>query len=107
MLALPAVVWRRDGQHCVLAKIDGERYLIQDVVAGRSAVLDQAEFAGRYSGKLILVTSRASVLGQLAKFDFTWFIPAIIKYRRIFLEVLAVSVVLQLFALVTPLFFRW
>lgn len=106
MLALPAVVWREDGQHCVLAKIDGERYLIQDVVAGRSAVLDQAEFAGRYGGRLILVTSRASVLGQLAKFDFTWFIPAVIKYRRIFLEVLAVSVVLQLFALVTPLFFQ-
>ncbi|WP_154103831.1 type I secretion system permease/ATPase [Eikenella corrodens] len=106
MLALPAVVWREDGQHCVLAKIDGERYLIQDVVARRSAVLDQAEFAGRYGGRLILVTSRASVLGQLAKFDFTWFIPAVIKYRRIFLEVLAVSVVLQLFALVTPLFFQ-
>ena len=45
-------------------------------------------------------------MGSLAKFDFTWFIPAVIKYRRIFLEVLAVSIVLQLFALITPLFFQ-
>ncbi|HDX4033362.1 TPA: alpha-hemolysin T1SS ABC transporter permease/ATPase HlyB, partial [Escherichia coli] len=50
--------------------------------------------------------SRYSVAGKLAKFDFTWFIPAIIKYRRIFIETLVVSVFLQLFALITPLFFQ-
>ncbi len=27
-IALPAVVWREDGQHFLLAKIDGDRYLI-------------------------------------------------------------------------------
>ncbi len=106
LLALPAVVWRDDGQHFVLAKIDGDRYLIQDLALGKPVVLSQEAFAERYSGQLILVTSRASILGQLANFDFTWFIPAVIKYRRIFLEVLAVSVVIQLFALITPLFFQ-
>ena len=106
MLALPALVWRDDGQHFILAKIDDERYLIQDLVLGKPVVLSAEEFSRRYSGQLILVASRASVLGSLAKFDFTWFIPAVIKYRRIFLEVLAVSVVIQLFALVTPLFFQ-
>ena len=42
----------------------------------------------------------------MSKFDFTWFIPAIMKYRRLLGEVLLVSFVLQLFALVTPLFFQ-
>ena len=106
LLALPALVWREDGQHFVLAKIDGDRYLIQDLVAGRSVIWNKEEFSAQYSGKLILVASRASVLGSLAKFDFTWFIPAVIKYRRILLEVLAVSVVIQLFALITPMFFQ-
>lgn len=45
-------------------------------------------------------------LGELAKFDFTWFIPAIVKYRRILLEVLIISVALQIFALISPLFFQ-
>lgn len=46
-------------------------------------------------------------MGKLAKFDFTWFIPAIIKYRKIFVEVMIVSIYfLQLFALITPLFFQ-
>lgn len=106
LVALPAVVWREDGQHFILARVDGDRYLIQDIAQGKPVILSQEEFAQRYSGQLILVTSRASVLGQLAKFDFTWFIPAVIKYRRIFLEVLVVSVFIQLFALVTPMFFQ-
>jgi subfamily B ATP-binding cassette protein HlyB/CyaB len=55
---------------------------------------------------LILLTSRASLAGELARFDFSWFIPAIVKYRKLLLEVLMVSIVLQLFALVTPLFFQ-
>ncbi|SUX55784.1 RTX-I toxin determinant B [Chromobacterium vaccinii] len=54
----------------------------------------------------MLFASRASLAGELARFDFTWFIPAIVKYRRLIAEVFAVSLVLQLFALVTPLFFQ-
>ncbi|RQL20775.1 type I secretion system permease/ATPase [Neisseria meningitidis] len=110
MATLPALVWCDDGNHFILAKTDGggehAQYLIQNLTTNKSAVLSFAEFSNRYSGKLILVASRASVLGSLAKFDFTWFIPAVIKYRRLFFEVLVVSVVLQLFALITPLFFQ-
>jgi subfamily B ATP-binding cassette protein HlyB/CyaB len=46
------------------------------------------------------------VLGELAKFDFTWFIPAVVKYRRLLLEVFVVSFFIQLLALVTPLFYQ-
>mgnify|MGYP000845701815 FL=1 len=106
LLALPAVVWQPDGQHFILARVDDGQFLIQDLAAGKPLLLSLADFAARFSGQLILVASRASILGSLAKFDFTWFIPAVIKYRRIFLEVLAVSIVLQLFALITPLFFQ-
>ncbi|ULJ68459.1 type I secretion system permease/ATPase [Wielerella bovis] len=107
---LPALVWCDDGNHFILAKTDGSgddaKYLIQDLQHNKPAVLNAAEFSARYSGCLIMVASRASILGSLAKFDFTWFIPAVIKYRRIFIEVLIVSVVLQIFALITPLFFQ-
>ncbi|MBP5788915.1 MAG: type I secretion system permease/ATPase [Neisseriaceae bacterium] len=104
--ALPALIWRDDGEHFILLKVDDNQFLIQDLISGSPRVLSFDEFAAIYSGEIILLTSRASVLGQLSKFDFTWFIPAVIKYRRILLEVLLVSVVLQLFALITPLFFQ-
>jgi subfamily B ATP-binding cassette protein HlyB/CyaB len=42
----------------------------------------------------------------MSQFDFTWFIPAVVKYRKLLLEVLLVSFVIQFFALITPLFFQ-
>lgn len=58
------------------------------------------------SGPLLLIASRASLIGDLARFDFSWFIPSLVRYRRLLAEVLGTSIVLQLFALVTPLFFQ-
>lgn len=106
MITLPALVWQENGDHFILAKVNNDKFLIQDLVQGKPLILTIHEFSERYSGTIILVTSRAAALSTLSKFDFTWFIPAVIKYRKIFLEVLVASVMLQLFALMTPLFFQ-
>ena len=94
----------------ILAQSDGQRVLIQDpsgaIQGGRPVIEPLATFVEHWSGELILVTSRATLAGALAKFDFSWFIPSIVKYRRLFGEVLVVSLFLQLFALVSPLFFQ-
>ena len=97
----------------VLAQSDGKRVLFQDVaksvVPGASAgpTIESAEvFATQWTGELILVTSRATLVGALAKFDFTWFIPSLVKYRKLLGEVLLISFMLQLFGLVSPLFFQ-
>jgi ATP-binding cassette, subfamily B, bacterial HlyB/CyaB len=103
---LPAIAVGPYGQYFILARVDGDKVLIQSPVVGRPETLSVEEFQSRWTGELILFTSRASIAGDLGKFDFSWFIPAVVKYRRMLLEVLAVSLVLQLFALVTPLFFQ-
>jgi len=64
------------------------------------------ELLDTWTGELIFITSKASYAGAMAKFDFTWFIPAIIKYRKLLGEVLLISLVLQLIGLVMPLFFQ-
>lgn len=90
----------------LLARVDEGRALIQSPRTGRNESLSLNALQAQWSGELILFTSRASVAGEMAKFDFTWFIPAVVKYRRLLLEVLGVSFALQLFALITPLFFQ-
>jgi subfamily B ATP-binding cassette protein HlyB/CyaB len=55
---------------------------------------------------LILVTHRSGLLKGSSRFDFSWFIPALVKYRKLFSEVLLASFFIQLFALITPLFFQ-
>jgi len=94
------------GRFVILARVEGDQVLIQCPKAGRPETLSLAAFAEQWSGELILFTSRASLAGEMSKFDFTWFIPAIIKYRVLLGEVLFVSLVLQCFALITPLFFQ-
>ncbi len=97
----------------ILAQSDGKRVLFQDIAksAGSGAtagptIESTAVFATQWTGELILITSRASLAGSLAKFDFTWFIPSLIKYRKLLGEVLLISFMLQLFGLVSPLFFQ-
>jgi subfamily B ATP-binding cassette protein HlyB/CyaB len=52
------------------------------------------------------MTRRASLSDLARRFDVTWFLQAMHKYRRLLAEVLVASFFLQLFALVTPLFFQ-
>ncbi|WP_455378087.1 type I secretion system permease/ATPase [Petrachloros mirabilis] len=100
----PAVVKRTDGHYLVLAKIDGDKALIQDPVQERPVVVTREEFELAWTGELLLFTKRAHLRLQDLKFDFTWFIPALVKYRNFFGEVLVASFFLQLFGLLTPLF---
>lgn len=107
---LPALALMADGSVAVLAQCDGQRVLTQAFdgpgADSRPAIAPLADFAARWSGQLILVASRASLAGDLARFDFSWFIPSLVKHRRLLAEVLVVSLFLQLFALVMPLFFQ-
>jgi len=108
---LPAIAQMKDGRFVILAKLESAeegagRVLVQSPEVGRPELLELADFAAAWSGRLILITSRATLAGDLRKFDFSWFIPAVVKYRKLLSEVLVVSLVLQLFALITPLFFQ-
>ncbi|PSB07557.1 hypothetical protein C7B62_19550 [Pleurocapsa sp. CCALA 161] len=53
------------------------------------------------SGQVLLLQPKADTPKQ--KFGLTWFFPAIIRYRRVLLEVLLASFFVQLFGLVNPL----
>jgi len=104
---LPALLLDRDNRHFILARIseDGNA-LIQEGYARVPSVIGKAELMDRSEGRALLFASRASVAGDLMRFDFSWFIPAIVKYRRFLLEVLLISAALQLLGLVSPLMFQ-
>lgn len=103
---LPALATDPEGKFFLILRCEGDKALIFSPVKGRPDAVELDDLSGQWTGELILFQSRASVAGEMKKFDFTWFIPAVVKYRKLLLEVLLVSLVIQLFALVTPLFFQ-
>ncbi len=109
-LALPCIVELHSTEtspdFAVLARVEQGKALLHDPAQGRPVTVDVEELRPRLTGRALFVTSRASLAADLARFDFTWFVPAIVKYRKLIGEALVASFVLQLFALVTPLFFQ-
>ena len=113
---LPALALMRTADQSlrvvILAQCDEKRVLFQQIngdtdgAPSRPTIEPIEVFAADWTGELILISSQASLAGKLAKFDFSWFIPALVKYRKLLGEVLVISFMLQLFGLVSPLFFQ-
>ncbi len=103
---LPAIACANDGRFFIIARVDLGKVLIHDPQSLRPEIVSAELLSERWMGELILLRSQASIATEVSRFDFTWFIPAIIKYRRLLGEVVLVSIVLQVFSLLTPLFFQ-
>lgn len=111
---LPAVVPGPDGGFLVLAKAGNDRVLVHDAATGQTRILDRAGFEPLWDGRLLCLGRKGSFglggfgLGGMGqqRFDARWFGTVCWKYRSILGEVLLASFFLQLFALVTPLFFQ-
>ena len=103
---LPAIAALRDGGFMVVAKAGEDKVLVQSPQGSRPALMTRAELLAVWDGELILMTRRAGLSDVTSRFDITWFLGAIHKYRYLLSEVLVASFFLQLFALVSPLFFQ-
>ena len=105
-VALPALAVLKDNRYVLIARADAERVLVHDPLEPRPILVPRETFEAKWTGRLVLFTKRAGLRPEDRKFDFTWFIPAIVKHRKLLGEVLIASFFIQLFALVTPLFFQ-
>ncbi|HEX2364163.1 MAG TPA: type I secretion system permease/ATPase [Bradyrhizobium sp.] len=103
---LPGIAVLRDGTFMVIAKASDEKVLVQSQETRRPELMTRDEFARVWDGGLILMARRAGLSDLTRRFDVTWFLGAIGKYRRLLGDVLVASFFLQLFALVSPLFFQ-
>jgi ATP-binding cassette, subfamily B, bacterial HlyB/CyaB len=103
---LPAIAALNDGGFLLLGKVVGGEVLVQRPSEPRPLKLTRAEFEALWGGRLVLMARRASLSDLTGRFDITWFLGAIQKYRHLLGEVLIASFFLQIFALVSPLFFQ-
>jgi ATP-binding cassette, subfamily B, bacterial HlyB/CyaB len=105
---VPAIVRDNQGRFWLLAGRDPDgTFRIVDAVNRRTQSLSYSEFQSDLRPELILVQRRLAGRGIDPKtFGFRWFLPSIWRYRRPLGHVLVASLFVQLFALITPLFFQ-
>jgi ATP-binding cassette, subfamily B, bacterial HlyB/CyaB len=73
--------------------------------------ISMVELSGRYAGSSLTMAPRPSETAdpdsfqfRSARFGLRWFVPELLKHRRIWRDVLLASLILQLMALAIPLF---
>ena len=105
---LPAIVGLSDGSFGVVTHRNPEGQIRFVNAVSRTQLIETVdEFAKRWNGSIVLVTRRAGGPGADPKrFEFSWFLPSLWRYRKPLGHVLIASIFVQLFALVTPLFFQ-
>jgi subfamily B ATP-binding cassette protein HlyB/CyaB len=104
----PAIMGLKSGGFAVLGLGSSKgRLRLVDPVSRIVQELSFEEAEALSSGEVILITRRLGGAGVDPKtFGFRWFLPSIVRYRKPLIEVAVASLFVQLFALVTPVFFQ-
>ncbi len=107
-LPAPAILRTRDGAFRVFGgRLQDGRYRIIDPVTRMEVAFEGADLVSLLDPVALRVTRRFRGPGvHPDMFGFTWFLPSIWRYRSALGHVLLASLFIQLFALVTPLFFQ-
>jgi subfamily B ATP-binding cassette protein HlyB/CyaB len=98
---------------CLILQADGANILVIEAGDRSPRTITLTEFSVRYRGQVTRITPQADPTTdpdseaqerQARKFGFSWFIPELLKHKKLWQEVLLASLVIQLIALGTPLF---
>ena len=103
----PAIIVMKDQRFALLGAPDSEgRLRLIDPLTRVIRMLSFAELSQEWDSAVILISRRVGVGIDPRTFGFHWFLPSLWRYRRPLSYVLVASLFIQLFALVTPLFFQ-
>jgi ATP-binding cassette, subfamily B, bacterial HlyB/CyaB len=103
---LPAIAVLKDGGFLLLGKVGDDKVVVQSTKTPRPELMTREDLEAVWDGRLVLMTRRSNLAELSRRFDITWFLGAVHKYRHQLGEVLVASFFLQLFALASPLFFQ-
>ena len=96
----------------IIGLVSGDEALVQLAVTDTESPglpirkLTREQFEASWSGEIVLLTTREMALGVAGRFDVRWFIPQIVKYRKLIGEVLLITLAINILGLASPLFFQ-
>ncbi|MBI3710574.1 MAG: peptidase domain-containing ABC transporter, partial [Proteobacteria bacterium] len=110
--ALPALARLRNGNTVILSGIrggpSGQEAVVLDPLATKPGFLflSRESFATSWTGETILLKRSYRLTDPDQPFGLRWFVPELLRQRRVFAEVAIAVIVLHLVALAVPIFFQ-
>lgn len=102
--SMPILSWDKEGEPMIIVMVKDDKFMAfyQD----QNRVLTETEFLEAWSGTCVLAKKIFSITDEKQPFSIFWFIPEIMKEKRVFRDVAIIAVVLNLIALASPLYFQ-
>lgn len=96
----PVILFDNQGSPFILAKTNKDKCLVQRPNKETPEVISYDELKENWNKKSLKINQKQ------ARFDITWFIPEFLQHKRVLSEIFLFSFVLQILALISPLFFQ-
>ncbi|PXA73646.1 type I secretion system permease/ATPase [Vibrio sp. 11986-1-5] len=96
----PVILFDNQGSPFILAKTNEDKCLVQRPNKETPEVISYDELKENWNKKSLKINQKQ------ARFDITWFIPEFLQHKRVLSEIFLFSFVLQILALISPLFFQ-
>ena len=96
----------------MVLQADAEQVLMAEPGNSAPIKLSLGEFAQRYQGQVVRIAEKVDEVGdpdgaaarERRNFGFGWFVPELLRHKKLWQEILLASLVIQLIALGMPLF---
>lgn len=97
----------------LILQADGNQFLLVEPNHPSPVTITLEDFRHRYLGQITRITPQSEAgsdpdtdlqARQARSFGFSWFLPELLKHKKLWQEILLASLVIQLIALATPLF---
>ena len=103
-MPFPAVLQLTNGNYIVVLRAEQERLLIVDPYQDTPVLIQIKNLFNAWEGKIVLFTKRHQAKQEEHKFNLFWFVPVVLKYKKFLGQVLFLSLILQVFGLISPMF---
>ena len=103
-ISLPAIAILQDESYGLFLKAEGGKVLFIRHGQQRPVVISSDELSAMWHGDALFLKKKLTFENLNREFNLRWFIPVIVKFHKLFAEVVVASFFLQLFGLVMPLF---
>lgn len=104
-LPLPALVKLNDTGWHVLTVVSEDHIRLENAFTGEQEEASRENFTQNWQGEVLLLAIIQETQKQRS-FGLGWFLPSVLRHRRQLRYVIITSLLLQIIALVTPLFFE-